>query len=110
MTAANPRQSLAASRDIVVKLGTQLLADQSGALDAPFVRAIADQVALLKNRGVRVTVVSSGAIGPGMRELNPIKRPTEPAKLHATARAAPRRLFGGGADDLWPPKPPAGQR
>src|SRR5438552_19045740 len=90
------RQSLCSAKDIVVKLGTQLLADIGGALDTGFVRGIADQVSALRQRGVRVTLVSSGAIGSGLRELNLIKRPTDLAKLQAIAAVGQRRLRG-----LW---------
>src|SRR2546428_13234276 len=92
----NARQSLAGARDIVVKLGTQLLADSAGTIDATFVRNIADQVAALRGRGVRITLVSSGAIGSGLRELNLAKRPTDLARLQAIAAVGQRRLM-----DVW---------
>src|SRR5437870_1819247 len=92
----DPRQSLRSARDIVVKLGTQLLADVAGTLDTAFVSSIAHQVAALRQRGIRATLVSSGAIGSGLRELNLIKRPTDLAKLQAIAAVGQRRLM-----DLW---------
>lgn len=83
-------------RTAVIKLGTQVLSDGEGRLDAAFVASIAGQVAMLRERGVRVTLVSSGAIGAGLRELNLPKRPTDLAKLQAVAAVGQRRLM-----DVW---------
>ena len=57
---------------------------------------MAEQVAALQKRGVKVTIVSSGAIGAGLRELNLPKRPTDLAKLQAVAAVGQRRLM-----DVW---------
>src|SRR6478672_11156274 len=83
-------------RTAVIKLGTQLLSDSDGRLDAAYVATVATQVATLRERGVRVTLVSSGAIGAGLRELNLPKRPTDLAKLQAVAAVGQRRLM-----DVW---------
>lgn len=81
---------------VVVKLGTQLLSDKQLKLDAGFVSRIASQVAELRERGITVTIVSSGAIGAGMGILNLAKRPTDLAKLQAVAAVGQRRLM-----DVW---------
>ncbi|HZZ45214.1 MAG TPA: glutamate 5-kinase [Tepidisphaeraceae bacterium] len=83
-------------RSLVVKLGTQLLSDKQGNLDTPFLSRIASQVAALRQRGLRVTIVSSGAIGCGLRELKLPKRPTDLPKLQAVAAVGQRRLM-----DAW---------
>jgi glutamate 5-kinase len=83
-------------RTAVVKLGTQLLSDKDGRLDAAFVATVAKQVAALREKGVSVTIVSSGAIGAGLRELNLPKRPTDLARLQAVAAVGQRRLM-----DVW---------
>ena len=70
---------------VVIKLGTQLLSDASGRLDAPFVASIAGQVAELRKRNIFVTLVSSGAIGCGVKELGLKDAPTDLAKLQAVA-------------------------
>ena len=87
---------LSAVRSVVVKLGTQLLAGRTGRLDQPFLAEIASQVAGLRRRGVVVTVVSSGAIGAGLGELNLPARPTDLARLQAVAAIGQRRLM-----DAW---------
>jgi glutamate 5-kinase len=81
---------------IVVKLGTQLLSNKEGKLDNAFISGIARQVATLRQRGIRVSIVSSGAIGCGLRELSLPKRPTDLAKLQAVAAVGQRRLM-----DVW---------
>ena len=85
-----------ATSTAVVKLGTQLLSDTEGRLDTAFIGTIADQVITLRQRGIRTAVVSSGAIGAGLRELNLPKRPTDLAKLQAVAAVGQRRLM-----DVW---------
>src|SRR5688500_8575993 len=87
---------LASVRTVVVKLGTQLLSDADGRLDAAFVARVAEQVAALQRRGVKVTIVSSGAVGAWLRELKLPKRPTDLAKLQAVAAVGQRRLM-----DVW---------
>src|SRR5207253_5823666 len=89
--------------------GTQLLADPEGRLDATFVGTIAKQVATLRERGVRVTIVSSGAIGAGIRELKLPKRPTDLAQLQAVAAVGQRRLMDTWADAFEPYNMPVAQ-
>jgi glutamate 5-kinase len=93
----NARESsLSAVRSVVVKLGTQLLTDKTGRLDTEFLSSIARQIVHLRARGILVTVVSSGAVGAGVAELNLPKRPTDLAKLQAVAAVGQRRLM-----DAW---------
>ena len=80
----------------MIKLGTQLLSDKDGRLDAGYVGEIARQVAELREKKIGVTIVSSGAVGAGLRELNLPKRPTDLAKLQAVAAVGQRRLM-----DVW---------
>lgn len=92
-----PRQPyLSGIGTVVVKLGTQVLSDNQGRLDGDFITCIAGQIATLRDRGLRMTIVSSGAIGAGLRELNLAKRPTDLAKLQAVAAVGQRRLM-----DVW---------
>src|SRR5215467_4796925 len=93
---SNRQQYLSTVRSVVVKLGTQLLSDSAGKLDTAFLGTIARQVVTLKERGVFVTIVSSGAIGAGLAELNVAKRPGDLGKLQAVAAIGQRRLM-----DAW---------
>jgi len=100
---------LSTVRSIVVKLGTQLLSDKSRQLDGPFIARIAAQVAALRERGLQVTIVSSGAIGAGLRELDLAKRPTDLATLQAVAAVGQRRLMDTWAAAFEPFKLPVAQ-
>ena len=90
------KQYLSAVRTVVIKLGTQVLSDTDGRLDSAFLGSIAGQIAQLRSRGIRATIVSSGAIGAGLRELNLPKRPTDLSHLQAVAAVGQRRLM-----DAW---------
>jgi glutamate 5-kinase len=93
----NVRESaLTSVKSIVVKLGTQLLTDKSGRLDTVFLSTVAQQIMHLRSRGILVTIVSSGAVGAGVAELNLPKRPTDLAKLQAVAAIGQRKLM-----DAW---------
>jgi glutamate 5-kinase len=94
---------------MVIKLGTQVLSDADGRLDAAFLGTIAGQVAALGARGIRATLVSSGAIGAGLRELNLPKRPTDLAQLQAVAAVGQRRLMDAWAAAFAPHSLPVAQ-
>jgi glutamate 5-kinase len=96
-------------RSVVVKLGTQLLSAPDARLDAGYVAAIARQIHSLIQRKLNVTIVSSGAVGAGLRELNLVKRPTDLAKLQAVAAVGQRRLMDVWADAFEPFKLPVAQ-
>jgi glutamate 5-kinase len=90
-------QLLSSVRSAVTKLGTQLLTDPTtGRLDAQYLSTVAKEVAALRQRGINVTIVSSGAIGAGLAELGLAKRPTDLAQLQAVAAVGQRRLM-----DAW---------
>jgi glutamate 5-kinase len=103
------RRYLAAAKHVVVKLGSQLLSDKEGRLDPAFLAGIATQVAELRRRGVLVTIVSSGAIAAGLRELNLPKRPTDLGKLQAVAAVGQRRLMDTWAAAFGPHQLPVAQ-
>src|SRR5437764_13766524 len=70
---------------VVVKVGTNVLADPAGALDRGRIQALADQLARLRAGGRRVALVSSGAIGAGVGRLGLGRRPTDLPPLQACA-------------------------
>ncbi len=87
------RQRLAAARHIVVKLGTQLLSGADGRPDVPYLHEVARQVAQLRQRGVQVTIVASGAIGAGRAHLGLKARPRDVATLQAVAAVGQPQLM-----------------
>jgi glutamate 5-kinase len=90
------KQHLAGVDSIVIKLGTQLLTDHDRRLDSAYLESVAAQVVKLRQRGVQVTIVSSGAIGAGVRELGLPGRPKDLAQLQAVAAVGQRKLM-----DAW---------
>src|SRR5437660_169315 len=78
---------------VVVKVGTNVLADPSGALDRGRIAALADQLARLRSGGRRVALVSSGAIGAGVGRLNLGKRPADLPHLQACAAVGQSALM-----------------
>ena len=87
------KNRLAKARHIVIKLGTQMLTDDAGKLDQAYIEHLADQVAQLRDQGLQVTMVSSGAIGAGLAELALPKRPKDVAQLQAVAAVGQRKLM-----------------
>src|SRR5437660_12372656 len=78
---------------VVVKVGTNVLADPAGALDRGRIQALADQLARLRAGGRRVALVSSGAIGAGVGRLNLGKRPADLPHLQACAAVGQSALM-----------------
>src|SRR5437764_4901452 len=89
-------QYLAEVKSVVIKLGTQLLSDPQKQLDTVYLSEMALQIVALRQKGIAVTIVSSGAIGAGLRELKLSKRPVDLAQLQAVAAVGQRRLM-----DCW---------
>ncbi|MCL5284345.1 MAG: glutamate 5-kinase [Nitrospirae bacterium] len=74
-------------RILVLKVGSQILTDPSGALSSGSFGRIARQVALLRKEGVRVVLVSSGAIAAGRGKIGLGKKPLSLALKQAAASA-----------------------
>lgn len=55
---------------LVIKLGTSILADDKNQLDLVFLRDIVDQIAMVKNLGHEIVIVSSGAVAAGRSEFH----------------------------------------
>jgi glutamate 5-kinase len=104
-SSANPlrQRHLGPVHNVVLKLGTQLLADRGKrSLNATYLADVAAQVVALRNRSVRVTLVSSGAIGAGVAQLQLPQRPTDLAKLQAVAAVGQPYLMEAWADAFAP--------
>src|SRR4051794_10394674 len=92
---------------VVVKVGTNVLADPAGRLDRARIQSLADQVQRVRAAGRRGALVSSGAIGARVGKLALGQRP--PDLPHLQAGAAPRaggwRGSFGGRPAPAPPSP-----
>ncbi|MGB0408661.1 MAG: glutamate 5-kinase [Opitutales bacterium] len=76
---------LSKAKRIVIKLGTGVLTSGIGQLDTERIETLCNQVFALRDRGIEVILVSSGAVGLGMGRLGLEKRPKDLASLQACA-------------------------
>jgi glutamate 5-kinase len=79
------QEVIALAHTVVVKVGTNVLAGNDGLLLPSRVQALADQIQRLRERGHKVVLVSSGAIGAGIGRLGLDRRPTDLRQLQACA-------------------------
>jgi glutamate 5-kinase len=94
------RKALSKARRIIVKIGSNALADHP-----ELIVAIADEIADLTRLGSSFVIVSSGAVALGWRRLGYRRRPREIPKLQAAAAAGQSLLMNRyaeafGAHDL----------
>jgi glutamate 5-kinase len=80
-------------KKIVIKIGTSVLAKEGGAIDRGIIESIASQVSRLLEKGVKVIIVTSGAIGCGSEILKLKKTPTSLSELQATAAIGQNELM-----------------
>lgn len=76
---------LSQAKRVVIKLGTGVLTSGIGQLDVARIEALCQAVNQLRQRGIEVIIVSSGAVGLGMGKLALKKRPRDLASLQACA-------------------------
>jgi len=79
------RSFLGNGRHWVVKVGSALVTDEGRGLDHERIASWAGQIAALREAGVRVTLVSSGAVAEGMQRLKWHRRPRALYQLQAAA-------------------------
>jgi glutamate 5-kinase len=77
----------------VVKLGSSIVAEDSGALRLSVVARICEEVAALHDSGVDVVVVTSGAIARGIHLLDLGARPRAVEELQAASAVGQGRLY-----------------
>lgn len=75
------------ARQIIVKAGTRLLTNRES------IAALVEGIADLRKEGHRVLLVTSGAVGMGMKALELKKRPKELAQVQALAAIGQSRLM-----------------
>lgn len=80
------RRGLRSSKRLVVKIGTSLLAPRGGGVHSRRFSDLAGEIAELDRDGRKVVLVSSGAVGLGVRRLGLDARPSSiPAKQAAAS-------------------------
>jgi glutamate 5-kinase len=80
-------------RRVVIKLGSSIVAQDSGELRGEVLARICDAVAELHGRGDEVVMVSSGAIARGMRVLGLEPRPAAIDELQAASAVGQGKLY-----------------
>ena len=77
----------------VIKLGSNIVADEGGALRADLLEAVCDEVAARHRAGDSVVIVSSGAIARGIEVMKLDGRPAAMADLQAASAVGQGKLF-----------------
>jgi glutamate 5-kinase len=78
---------------VVVKLGTNVIMRQDGRVALGLLCGLVESVAALREAGIEVLLVSSGAIGLGMERLGMAERPLEVPLIQACAATGQSRLM-----------------
>ncbi len=69
----------------IVKVGTSVLTGSEGTLDPARIHHLAEQISAVMDSGRKVALVSSGAVGAGIGQLNLKRRPDNLRQLQAAA-------------------------
>ncbi|HIJ80785.1 MAG TPA: glutamate 5-kinase [Desulfuromonadales bacterium] len=78
---------------VVIKIGSRVLTDDDNALDMAIIGRICGEIAELRQRGLQVVVVSSGAIAAGRNELGLSGKPRTIPHKQAAAAVGQMRLM-----------------
>jgi glutamate 5-kinase len=92
-TELSPREQVAASTRVVVKIGTNVLMRDDGGVSIGAFYGIAESLANFRRAGREVLLVSSGAVGLGVQRLELSARPSELALIQACAAVGQSRLM-----------------
>ncbi len=87
------QEVIARAHVVVIKVGTNVLADATGRLDRHRIQSLADQLQRVRVGGRKVVLVTSGAIGAGVGKLGLGKRPTDLSQLQACAAVGQSALM-----------------
>ncbi|MCC6972350.1 MAG: glutamate 5-kinase, partial [Phycisphaerales bacterium] len=79
------RQKISQARRLVVKVGSALVTNNGAGLALEYIGELARQIALVRESGREVLLVSSGAIAAGMQRLGWTARPHAMHELQAAA-------------------------
>ena len=80
-------------KHVIIKIGSTSLCNKDGQLDKERILKLIQQIAVLKRKGLKVTLVSSGAISSGMGVLNLSEKPKEISKKQALAAIGQAHLM-----------------
>ncbi|MBD3265345.1 glutamate 5-kinase [bacterium] len=80
-------------KTVIVKIGTRVIDDKKEHFNRAAMESIVEDIAALMQRNVRVILVSSGAVGQGLRTLGVAQRPTSLPLRQAYAAVGQGRLM-----------------
>ncbi len=72
-------------RSMVIKIGSSSLASEGGGIDIGNLEKFTDEVSKAVNRGIKIIIVTSGAIAAGLQHLDIKRKPREISMLQAAA-------------------------
>jgi glutamate 5-kinase len=88
------RERIAQSRRVVIKVGTNVLAEKDGTLSVDRVKSLVSDICRARDEwNKEIVLVTSGAIGAGMAELKVAERPKAMPELQALASVGQCRLI-----------------
>ena len=70
---------------VVIKVGTSSLTYETGKINIKKIEGLVRVISDLRNRGIEIVLVSSGAVGAGVGKLNLPEKPSETRKKQALA-------------------------
>ena len=92
MVAGNAKARLTKGTRWVVKIGSALLTNDGKGLDLARIAQWTEQMAALKQQGIEIVLVSSGAVAAGMSRLGWQERPNSMEQLQAAAAVGQTKL------------------
>lgn len=81
------------AKRIVIKIGTRVITHSDGTLDFAQIEKLAGDIAFLKQKGLQIIIVTSGAIGAGIARFGLNKRPEDLSQLQACAAVGQSELM-----------------
>lgn len=78
---------------VVIKVGTRVIDDDKTHFNRPVIESLVGEIAELHSRGIEVLLVSSGAVGAGLRALHISQRPKSIHLRQAYAAVGQGRLM-----------------
>ena len=79
------RDKISQAKRLVIKIGSSLLTAQGQGLDSDAISDWVKQIVELHSKGVKVLLVSSGAVAEGMKRMGWTTRPRALHELQAAA-------------------------
>lgn len=65
------------AKRVIVKIGTNVITRKDGTINSALIKHLVEQIATIKKKGKKILLITSGAIGSGMKELNLKEKPKD---------------------------------